>query len=359
MSLINKMLQDLDARGGLAPGAEPQLVKPVLRPERALVPRIALAVGAAAVLAVAAWFGWRAQHPRVPAPAVVAATPAAMPLARVPAGMVRITPPQPATVPVVAPASKPPSPDVAEPVAAAPVPAPMVAPAMVPVTAPVIARPVSKAVKPVLMQEETPPEGGAVTRSTGPAGPRGSEAEYRRALADLQDGRVTEAIATLEHTLQLDPRHDAARQTLVGLLVEAHRIDEAVRQLQLGLGLDPRQAAMAMLLARLQLEAGAGAAAIDTLQRTLPYAKGNGDYQAFYAGVLERQQRHGDAAAQYQAALATTPGNPLWLMGLGIALQGDNRNGEALAAYQAASASGALPAELQAFVERKLRQLKQ
>lgn len=341
MSLINKMLQDLDARGSAPGGADPQLIKPVPRAERKLVPRVALAVGLVAVLAVAGWIGWRTLHKARVTPPVAQAP---MPLAKVPPGMVRITPPQPAVPPAVSPAEPPavstPGP-VSAPVATAAVPAP------VKQTLRVHAAPV---------EPDAPQDAGSVTRSMGA---QGSEAQYRRALADLQDGRVHDAIAGLERTVQLDPRHDAARQTLVGLLVEAHRIDDAVRQLQLGLGLDPRQPAMAMLLARLQIEAGAGAAAIDTLQRTLPFAKGNGDYQAFYAGVLERQQRHGDAAAQYQAALAATPGNPLWLMGLGIALQGDNRNGEALAAYQAASASGALPAELQAFVERKLRQLKQ
>jgi MSHA biogenesis protein MshN len=160
--------------------------------------------------------------------------------------------------------------------------------------------------------------------------------------------------------LQTDPRHDAARQTLVSLLVEAGRRDDAVRQLQLGLGLDPRQPAMAMLLARLQLEQGsAGTAAIDTLLRTLPYAQGNGDYQAFLAGVLQRQGRNREAAAQYQAALAVAPGNAVWLMGLGISLQAEQRNADALAAFQQAAASGMLNPELQGFVERKVQQLRQ
>ena len=61
MSLINKRLQDLDARGG-APGAgaDPLLVKAVARPESRLVPRVAVALGLLAVLAVGGWFSWRA-----------------------------------------------------------------------------------------------------------------------------------------------------------------------------------------------------------------------------------------------------------------------------------------------------------
>ena len=190
-----------------------------------------------------------------------------------------------------------------------------------------------------------------------PVATRSAEGEYRRALADLQDGRVTDAIAALERCLLLDPRHDGARQTLVGLLVEGGRREDALRQLQLGLGLDPRQPAMAMLLARLQLEKN-DAGAVDTLLRTVPYAQGNGDYQAFLAGVLQRQQRNGEAVVQYQAALAATPGNAIWLMGMGISLQAEQRLPEALAAFQQAGASGTLPPNLQAFVERKVQQLK-
>lgn len=340
MSLINKMLQDLDARGGAAgAGVDPVLVKPVARPERRVVPRVAVAVGLVAVLAVGGWFSWRTMATlKVKPPVRVIAAAGPMPLAPVPPGMVRVTPP------VSAPVEAPVETVVAE---APPAPPPVIgAPAKRPRrTAPVVPAQIA-------------PENAPVTRTAAPVRGQGAEADYRRALADLADGRVTDAISALERTLLVDPRHDSARQVLVGLLVEAHRNDDAMRQLQLGLGLDPRQPAMAMLLARLQLEHG-GAGAVETLQRSLPYARGNGDYQALFAGVLQREGRNREAAEQYQAALAATPGNAVWLMGLGITLQADKRNPEALAAFQRASSSGALPADLQAFVERKIQQLKQ
>jgi MSHA biogenesis protein MshN len=185
--------------------------------------------------------------------------------------------------------------------------------------------------------------------------PQRAEGEYRHALNALQDGRMTETIAALEQTLKLDPGHDAARQTLVGLLIEAKRTDEAIRHLQAGLALDPRQPALAMLLARLQIERGASG--IDTLTRTLPYAGNNADYHAFLAGALQREQRHREAAEQYQAALRAAPANGVWWMGLGMSLQAEKRNGEALDAFQRARASGTLSGELQGFVERRLQQL--
>ena len=185
--------------------------------------------------------------------------------------------------------------------------------------------------------------------------PQRAENAYRRALGVLEDGRVTEAIATLQSALAIDQRHEPSRQTLVGLLIEAGRPDDAMRQLQAALVLDPRQPSLAMLLARLQLERGGPA--IETLLRTLPHAAGNGDYHAFLAGVLQREGRSREASENYQAALRSAPANGVWWMGLGIALQAEKRDVDAAAAFTQAQASGMLTPELQAFVERRLRQL--
>ena len=100
-----------------------------------------------------------------------------------------------------------------------------------------------------------------------------------------------------------------------------------------------------------------GGSGIETLTRTLPYAGANPDYHAFLAGALQRQQRHREAAAEYLAALRSAPANGVWWMGMGISLQAEKRNSEALEAFQKAQASGVLSAELQAFVERQIRQL--
>ena len=201
-------------------------------------------------------------------------------------------------------------------------------------------------------ESDTPPSASLGRSETGA---QRADNTYRRALASLQEGRVGEAIAGLQQTLRMHPRHDAARQTLVGLLVENKRGDEAVTELQAALALDARQPALAMLLARLQIERGGNG--IDTLLRTLPYASGHGEYHAFLAGALQRQNRHREAIDQYQDALRGAPENGVWWMGLGLSLQAEKRNAEAADAYRRARAAGTLSGELQGFVERKLQQV--
>ena len=214
-------------------------------------------------------------------------------------------------------------------------------------------RPVAvAAIKPVPAVVEKIIEGKQVTPQ------QSIDNTWRRALGDLQDGRVDEAIVGLQRTLQRDPRHQGARETLVRLLLEAQRPDDAMRQLQQSLALDPKQPAQAMMLARLQLDKpNGGAVALDTLMRSLPYATDSGPYHAFLAGVLQREQRYREASEHYQLALQSVPDNSVWWMGLGIALQADNHPAQARQAFERAKGLQTLSPQLQAFVERKLVQL--
>lgn len=353
MSLINKMLQDLDARGTPDGRGDAAGIRSVPERERG-VSRALVFGGAAGLTAAAIALGWvYLKRPAVP-PVLVSVANTPLPVAA----------PLPVPVSVPAPAA-----------------APVAAPAPV-ATAPVAPEPVlqaGEAVAPAkpraaemrrIMQQPARPAVAPVVKTLAPATSerildgkqvtpqQRVENDYRRALGQLQDGRVSEALAGLQQTLQLDPRHQGARETLVRLLLEAQRPDEAARQLQLSLALDPKQPAQAMMLARLQLDkANGGAAALDTLMRSLPYATDNGDYRAFLAAVLQREQRYREAAEQYQLALQTAPDNSVWWMGLGIALQADNHPVQARQAFERAKGLQTLSPQLQAFVERKLVQL--
>ena len=350
MSLINKMLQDLDARGTPDGRADAGGIRPV--PDRERGVSRALVFGGAAGLTAAAialgWVYWK--RPAVP-PVLVSvastpAAPAAVPAA--PPAPVAVAEPAPAPVAETAAAPEPvfqaeeaPAPSKARPAELRRITGIPAKPAMAPL--PRTAAPTAS---------ERIVDGKQVTPQ------QRVENDYRRALAQLQEGRVSEAMAALQQTLQLDPRHQGARETLVRLLLEAQRPDEAARQLQLSLALDPKQPAQAMMLARLQLDKpNGGPAALETLMRSLPYAADNGDYRAFLAGVLQREQRYREAAEHYQLALQAAPDNSVWWMGLGIALQADNHPAQARQAFERAKGLQTLSPQLQAFVERKLVQL--
>jgi MSHA biogenesis protein MshN len=410
MSLINKMLQDLDARGGGGgdAAAQSQEVKAVPAMERDRRP---LLVGGAAlgvlVLAAAGWYGWQywqthSAPPPGPAPRIVdnrapnkprlqeppaatqpsAASAPATPGEAVtaneatqaahidtPANSAHIDAPTKATRAAVHAdaaegaegtgrvAARPKriaegARDEARGVGAG---ADAGAPVGIagPATTAIAAAPAARKPARAAAEPHAAPADGVVLRELTPK--QMSENSYRRGLAALQEGRVSAALADLDRAVEIDPRNDAARQTYVSLLLENRRTDDAIRQLRLALGIEPRQPGLAMVLARLQLEKGGPA--LDTLLKTLPYAVNNADYQAFVAGVLQREQRHAEAAEHYRNALAIAPGNAVWWMGLGISLQADQHLPEAREAYRQARNGAGLTPELKAFIDRKLDQL--
>ena len=184
-----------------------------------------------------------------------------------------------------------------------------------------------------------------------------AENEFRKATGLLNQGRVAEAIDGYKSTLQQDAAHAPARQALVGLLLENRRIDEAQQFLQEGLSLNPDQSNYAMLLARIQVERGDLQGAHDLLGRHAGSAADNAEYHAFDAALLQRLGRHGEAVVGYQAALRLAPQAGLWWMGMGISLQADRRGAEALDAFRRAKSVGGLSPDLLAFVDQRMKQL--
>lgn len=183
-----------------------------------------------------------------------------------------------------------------------------------------------------------------------------AEHEFRKAVALMHQGRINEALDGYGAALQYDASYEAARQAMVGLLIENKRSGEAERILQEGVRLNPRQTGFVMILSRIQMERGDAAAALDTLQKSLSHAINQAEYRAFMGALLQRQSRHKEAAEHYRAAVSLTPGSGVWLMGLGISLQADGQTTEAHDAFLRAKETRNLNADLQAFVDQRIKQ---
>ncbi|WP_151446923.1 tetratricopeptide repeat protein [Lacisediminimonas profundi] len=361
MSLINKMLQELEARPA-NPAETGELHREVraaaLPPARRSLPWMlaALALAGAAATGYVAWqrlAGPPVQPGTMNLPpelslkisaALLAVEPA--PLEPLPAAEVagtaagiaagQLAATGPGTMPVVQAAL-----------------APAVAAAPSPGATSSLPRPAPPAQVPAVV--EAPNERAAPKEPT----PRQqAENEYKRGGGLAQQGRSAESIAAFELALKFDPGHVPARQSLASQLVEAKRLDEAMQRLQEGLDANRANGSLAMMLARIQLDRGETKAAIDTLGRSLPYDRERPEYHAFMAGLLQKENRHREAIDYYLNALRKAPQNGVWWMGIGISLQAENRVSEAREAFSRAQAAGGLSAELKAFVQQRLEQLR-
>lgn len=367
MSVINQMLVDLERRR--ASGEERNRIPDHVRalpdePHAVRGPGLRMAGAAAGMVLVAAAAGWWWLAGRPSAVSVPAAAPAAAVIVPAPAVAEleardtefiarRLTldlasaPEAPATA-VRDAGSGLDTAAIIKPRTAAPV-AQAEAPVEKTRVAPVPA--VKKAPEPV--KSPAPVEIDKQVRKPTPR--QRAEAEYAKGSAARQQGRADEARAAFEAALQIDPTYHGARQALVGTLLDARQPADAIRILQEGLQLAPAQQGFAMTLARLQLDTGDLDTATQTLARSLDYPDVSPDYIAFYASLLQRQQKHAEAVTQFQRALGRRRNVGVWLLGLGVSLEALGRGTEAQEAYRLAKSSGNLSAELQAFADQKLR----
>jgi MSHA biogenesis protein MshN len=363
LSVINKMLQDLDRRQALGAGAEPHVVRaPSAKTSgHEWFWRILVVLLTAAL----AWMGWVAVQllPRKPLVTELAFQAAAEARTR---AAVKPEPAAPAPAPIAV--AEEPKPVTEEP-KPAPVPtAPQVSEALrlaltleTPLRpeAPKKEKPAAPPAPTKLAVEKPSAEKSSVdkrdrTRSTSD----NAEAHFRRAALLLNHGRVSEAEEQLSAALRADARHTAARHAYVALLLEQRRVDAAQRLLQEALALNPEQPTFALALARIHTGQREYGTALEVLDRAGAAGTGNADFQAMRGAVLQRVGRHAEAVDAYQSALRGGASQPptTWI-GLGISLETLGRRSEAVMAYRRALAAGPIAPEAREYAESRARAL--
>lgn len=362
MSIINKMLQDLDRRqaGPAGVGAAQPHVQAVARQGaghewfwRTLAVLIVIALG---------WVAWVA-YQMWPRPVATDLAYKSAEEARAGAALVAGAAPKPAPAPVVPPiVETPPAP--AAPVAAAPVQAPLppdtlrlaesietpiVEPAakVIAKAAPKVAAAAPKAERPKVERRD---------RLSSPA--ERAENEFRYAAAVLKLGRAGEAEAHFAKALDLDAAHRGARQALAAMHMERGELEAARSLLQEGLRLDEGQPDFAIALARILIERKDLQGALAALDGSAAAGAAVPEFHVLRGTVLQRLGRHAEAADAYRAALERQSAIPQAWLGLGISLEALHRRSEAAEAFRRALAAGPMNANVKSFVEQRIRALR-
>ncbi|MCX7149735.1 MAG: tetratricopeptide repeat protein [Rhodocyclales bacterium] len=370
MSLVNKMLRDLDARraGEGDRAGLPAAVTPLAarrEPSRSL-PRLWLGLALAAAVGGAAWYATQTGNQEVSVARPVAVAPAAPVVAAAP-----VTPTSAEPVSVAAPAPvaslEPSSLRMADALSAMPElavePPRKVPPRKVPVAAPKTPqKPVVSAVAPlrplVVALPKVPPVSADAhinKQERLPSPAERAEIEYRRGVLAQRQGNAEDAAGSYRAALTHYPEHAAARQTLAALLIDAKHFDDAEELLRKGAELAPVRMASTLALARLKVERNQAPEALELLQKNAASGERSAEYQGFAAALLNRAGRAAEAVEHYQAATRLAPNEGRWWAGLGIALDAAGKSPEAREAYQKARALPGLPADLAQHIEQRLR----
>lgn len=372
MSLINKMLQELDRRHARA-APQGQTLHPEVRPVHAARsgPEWFWRVIAALMLVAAVWTLWVVYQMQPRSVATELALRASdnsrrqsgsAPLATAPAVVAQVEPPAvqapPTPVLVAAPAPE----KLAAPIEllrlALTIDTPLAPRSARPVKAVPTAGPVAQGKKPASRQKpaNTAPVRVEKRERAGLPEDR-AEAAFRRAAQMLERGRVADAEQALLSALRAYHAHQAARQTLIALYIEQGRIDDARGQLEEGLAVNPAYSPFAVALARIHVDQRGYARALQVLDQASAAGQGSVDYHVLRGAVLQRMARHSEAAGAYRLALGAGLQSGASWVGLGISLDALGRRPEAAEAFRRGVASGSLAAEVRAYAEQRVRQL--
>lgn len=184
-----------------------------------------------------------------------------------------------------------------------------------------------------------------------------AENAYQAAARQKAQGHLAEAERQLKTLLAAQPKHVKARELLVGIHFANGRVPEAQESLEQGVAQVPAHLAFRYQLARLYLERGEEPRAVILLEEARRQGHADPELPAFLAALYQRVGRHADAAKNYQMALAAKPQEGRWWVGLGISLETQHDSDAARVAYRRALDTGRLTASLVRYAEDRLKAL--
>ena len=349
MSLVNKMLRDLDARqsGGRTERPILQDLRPVTTEKRRhrLAVVGVLTAGVAIVGSLAAWHFMHSQTAPRLGQVVVSLPPPVAPAAVASAEPpVTANLPSPATIPAV---PEPHTDRKRTSVSATP-PAAQRAPRAA------SSPPPSRAQRPVADS----PAAVRIEKTERPyTAEAAAEQSHQEAVRAQTRGNPVTAERHWRQALSSNPQHAAAREQLAGLLIASGRNAEAQQLLEQGIAQRPEHVPFRLLQARAAVEQGNESQALATLERALTDGVHDPELQALLAALYQRAARHGEAVKSYRDALAVRPQEGRWWLGLGISLEAQQDSASARDAYRRALGGGPLAANLAHYAEERLKAL--
>lgn len=180
---------------------------------------------------------------------------------------------------------------------------------------------------------------------------------YREAVSLQSQGNTIEAERRLKTLLGTSPQHVRARELLTGIQLDNGRWLEAQDTLEQGIAQVPGHVAFRTQLARLYLEHGSEGQALELLERSRTEGRSDAELVSFLAALYQRGGRHAEAAKSYREALGQRPQEGRWWLGLGISLEAQQDKADAQDAFRRALDSGRLNANLARYAEERLRAL--
>ncbi|WP_395339854.1 tetratricopeptide repeat protein [Ningiella sp. W23] len=175
--------------------------------------------------------------------------------------------------------------------------------------------------------------------------------QARVALIDNDIGAAISALSTL---VELYPQDSRARKQLASVLFSRQAYEQASIVLKAGLPHAPADSDMRVMLARLLYKTGEYSQALQTL-KSHPYPHlADIELISFRAALGERMGEYSSAYEDYTLLTTREPNNAKWWLGLGVSQDKLSMSAQAIESYYQVQNLNQLPTDVNQFVEQRI-----
>lgn len=184
-----------------------------------------------------------------------------------------------------------------------------------------------------------------------------ASADYKQALKHRDNGEFLQAEKLLKTVLLQIPTHHAARAELATLHLKRNQLDESEMLLSEGLRFDENNPDFLRLMAVIYDKREEPDKALALLVKIKDSRKDK-NYVAFLGHVYQQTGRFALARQQYYRLLQEEPDNPLWLLGVSLALDAEGQKEDALEGYKKIIGNGNMDPQVLQYVQTRILALK-
>ena len=172
-----------------------------------------------------------------------------------------------------------------------------------------------------------------------------------------RSGQLEQAVSAYVQALQLDSSQHQARKQLAALYYGQGRLLAAADVLEQGIILYPKVADFSLLLARVQQVAGQDEAALATLAGISDTGDLGREKWVQQSEIAQKLGRFDLAETAYRNLTRQEPSQAKWWMGLGFSLDSQTQYRQAISAYKTALTLQGLSTNAAAYISHRLEQL--
>lgn len=198
-----------------------------------------------------------------------------------------------------------------------------------------------------------------VSFSVAPSDGAKSQLSSLRAQAHMASEKNDDAEVAqiLQEILVIAPKEIKIRKQLAALLFSKNQLDSAKEVLKVGIEQEPSNSSLRLMLSRIYYRLGDLKTAYSVLAEHPYSALANDELVSFRAALAEKTGNYSFAQQDYLLLVQRNPNDAKWWLGLGVSQDKQQMSEKAISSYQNAQSLKQLPQQVDTFVAKRIELL--